>query len=189
MGLWSSEPVGSVGENSNVIDSSLAGTVEDAVERANIQFDGFLDDGSPDVERIEALGERLLGGLEVLREHPCSYLIGVGNPASRRSIDERAMTFGRHAFSQVVHSKAVIGRQVHLGQGAVVCAQAVLTTNITAGRHLHVNLGATIGHDCVIGDDVTLAPGVNVSGNVTIGDEVEFGTGAQVLPGRSIGAV
>jgi len=171
----------------DVIDASPIATVE-RDDRTDHMFACFVDDGTPDLAKVAALGERVLGGLQMLTKLRCTYLIGVGNPATRRLIDERALGLGRLPYPMVMHSTAAIGRSVDLGAGAVVCAHAALTTNIVAGRHLHVNLGATIGHDCVIGDYVTLAPGVNVSGNVTIGDEVEFGTGAQVLPGLAIGA-
>lgn len=77
---------------------------------------------------------------------------------------------------------------MRIGDGTVICAQSVITTNVDVGAHVHLNLCSTIGHDCWIGDFVTIAPGVNISGNVTVRDEVEFGTGAKVLPGVTIGA-
>ena len=151
------------------------------------RFIGFIDDGDPDRSLLNALGEQLLGDTSVLEDLDAGFLVGVGNPRIRRTIDERVRGFGRQAVT-VAHRSSTIGRRVELGDGSVICPHAALTTNIAAGRHLHVNLGATIGHDCVIGDFVTLAPSVNISGNVTIGDEVEFGTGAKVLPGLTIGA-
>lgn len=148
---------------------------------------GFIDDGDVDDAALERLGAPFLGTVDALAELDASYLIGIGNPATRRSVDDRA---ARHAspLSAVVDPSATIGGDVHLGPGTIVCPHAALTTNINAGRHLHVNLSATIGHDCTIGDYVTLAPAVNISGNVTVGDGVEFGTAAIVLPGLTIGA-
>lgn len=170
-----------------VLDASGWDAVEDG-RSGERKFVGFLDDGSPDIARLAALGEGLLGGVAVLAELDATYLIGVGRPATRRSIDERAQAFGRRAHPAAIHATAAIGRRVALGAGAVVCPHTALTTNIEAGRHLHVNIGGMIGHDCRIGDYVTIGPGVVIAGGVTIGDGVEFGIGAMVLPGLTIGA-
>jgi sugar O-acyltransferase (sialic acid O-acetyltransferase NeuD family) len=160
----------------DVFDARVEGDPDD-------RFLGFVDDGQPDVARLEAIGEHLLGGLDGL-DGAAQYLIGIGNPAVRASVDKRA---AGDAWPCVQHRTAAVGRQVRLGPGAVLCASSVITTNVTAGRHLHLNLGSTIGHDCTLGDHVTIAPGVNISGNVRIGDRVELGTGAKVLPGIAIG--
>jgi sugar O-acyltransferase (sialic acid O-acetyltransferase NeuD family) len=162
--------------------------VLDAAEGLPGDFVGFVDDSCAMVELIEAMGERLLGSIDVMTDLAHEYFVGVGDPAVRRSLDEKLVGFGCVAAQPARHRTASIGRLVQLGPGTVVCGGANITTNIVAGRHLHVNLGATIGHDCVIGDFVTLAPSVNISGNVTIGDCVEFGTAAVVLPGLTIGA-
>lgn len=148
---------------------------------------GFVDDGQPDSELLERMGVALLGPSSELARRRAHYLIGVGSPSTRRTIDERLLEHGAVARPALVHKTAAIGRLVELGDGTVVCAQAVLTSNIRVGRHVHVNLGTTIGHDCVIGDYVTLAPGVHISGNVVIHDGVEFGSGSVVIPGVEIG--
>lgn len=160
----------------------------DALAPASSDFLGFLDDDPSADIRVADLGERVLGPVNAISSLDASYLIGIGSPSTRRRVDQTLVHLGGTAHSGVQHRMAARGRRVRLGPGHVICAGAILTTNIVAGRHLHVNLNATIGHDCVIGDYVTIAPGVSISGNVTIGDDVEFGTGAVVLPGLTIGA-
>ncbi len=151
---------------------------------------GFLDDGSPDMELVEDRGIPLLGGVETYNSMASDvrFVIGIGNGAVRRRIDQWATQNGRTAAT-LVHPAAVIGRhRVSLGAGTVVCATAVITTNVRVGRHVHLNLGATVGHDATIGDYVTANPNVSISGETVIGDEVNFGTGSTVIQGRRVGA-
>ena len=89
----------------------------------------------------------------------------------------------------LVASTAIIGPDVSIGEGAVICDFSVLTTSATIGRQFHCNIFSHVGHDCVVGDFVTLAPRVSVNGNTVIEDDVYIGTGAILLngiPGRPL---
>ena len=79
-------------------------------------------------------------------------------------------------FTHIHPSAQIHGEDVEIGEGSVVCAGSIITTNVKIGKHAHINLITTIGHDCVIGDYFTTAPGVQISGNEIIGDRVYFGT-------------
>ena len=70
-----------------------------------------------------------------------------------------------------------------IGDGSILCAHSVVTSNATIGRHFHANLYSYVAHDCVIGDWVTFAPRVSCNGNVHIGDHAYIGTGAVLRPG------
>jgi len=56
-----------------------------------------------------------------------------------------------------------------MGEGVVICAGCILTTNIKIGNHVQINLDCTIGHDVIMDDYSTLAPGVHLSGYVSLG--------------------
>ncbi len=79
-------------------------------------------------------------------------------------------------FTHIHPSAQIHGEDVIIGEGSVICAGTIITTNVKIGKHAHINLITTIGHDCVIGDYFTTAPGVQISGNETIGNNVYFGT-------------
>ena len=79
-------------------------------------------------------------------------------------------------FTHIHPTAQIHGSDVEIGEGSIVCAGSIITTNVKIGKHAHLNLITTIGHDCVIGDYFTTAPGVQISGNETIGDRVYFGT-------------
>jgi sugar O-acyltransferase (sialic acid O-acetyltransferase NeuD family) len=147
---------------------------------------GVLDDGRPDAELLARHAARHLGAVRVLADLDAEYVVGVGSSAVRRAVDAAATGWGRSPAT-LVHPAAVIGGDVVLGPGSVVCALASVTTNVRTGRHVHLDVGAALAHDCRIGDYVTLAPGSRVSGSVTLGDDVTVGAGAVVIQGRAVG--
>ncbi|MGY1752150.1 acetyltransferase [Blastococcus sp. SYSU D01042] len=161
-----------------------------AADRTEYAFLGFLDDGEPEPDLLRQRGAPHLGPTEALvgMRSDVQYVIGIGNGGTRRRIDAWASGRGRSAAT-LIHPRAVVGkRAVSFGAGTVVCANAVVTTNVRVGRHVHLNLGVTVGHDAQLGDYVTLNPNSSISGEVLLEDEVTMGTGASVIQGRRIGA-
>jgi sugar O-acyltransferase (sialic acid O-acetyltransferase NeuD family) len=110
--------------------------------------------------------------------------IAIGSPRHRETMAERAAEAG-FAFATLVHPRVECSRWIELGEGVVICAGNILTTNIRIGRQVQINLSCTVGHDVVIGDFATLAPGVNLSGRVHIGARAYIGTNASIINGES----
>lgn len=164
----------------------------DAVNRSThetYEFLGFLDDGTPRLDRLERLSVSWLGRPEdAILSPETKYLIGIGRPATRRMVDERMANLGLQSAQPLRHPSTWVGLDVSIAEGSILCAGSRVTTNIRMGRHCHVNPNSTIGHDCQIGDFVTISPMCAISGEVTIGDLVEVGTGASILPGITIGS-
>ena len=151
---------------------------------------GFLADGHADVELVEERGVPFLGPVAGLTSLPddVRYVIAIGDGSARRRIDGWATAAGR-GTTTLVHPRASLGRhRVTLGPGSIVCASAVVTTNVRLGRHVQLHNAATVGHDAVLGDYVTVSPNASISGNVVLEDEVTMGAGAVVIERRRIGA-
>lgn len=110
--------------------------------------------------------------------------VAIGSPRGRSDAVARATAAG-FAFASLIHPRVERSRWIELGEGVVICAGSVLTTNIRLGRHAHVNVGCTISHDVVLGDFVTVAPGVNISGRVRVGDRAYIGTNACIVNGEA----
>lgn len=174
--------------------------VHDVIEAVNdarmatghprIECVGMLADGHADLDLVEERDLRFLGPVVGLASLPADvrYVLAIGNGAARKRIDQWATAEGREAMS-LVHPSAVLGRhRVMLGPGSIVCASAVVTTNVRMGRHVQLNMGVTVGHDAVLGDYVTLSPNVSISGYAVLEDEVTMGTGATIIDRRRIGA-
>lgn len=149
-------------------------------------FQGFVDDGEINEERLRRRVVANLGTTDTLTDSGAHYVIGIGSPALRAMLDERLTAWGRPAAT-LVHPTATIASDNRIAHGVVLAAGARVTTNVTLGRHVHVNINAVVSHDCVVGDYTTLSPGVLVNGDVELGRQVFLGTGAIVTPGVSIG--
>lgn len=141
------------------------------------------------VDRPEYLTEAM-NGIEVellsnlTPDSGSSYVIAVGDPRSRIMLEARMRNAGFRA-QILVHPGTRMSNRVQVGEGVIIAAGNVLTTEIRLGNHVHVNLACTIGHDVTIGAFSTLSPGVHVSGNVKIGAGAFIGTGANIINGSS----
>ncbi len=114
-------------------------------------------------------------------------VIAVADGLARKRIADRCAAAGI-ALANIKSPEVVKYDDVDMGDGAILCAGTILTSNIRIGRGFHSNLQSYVAHDCVIGDWVTFAPAVRCNGNVTIGDHAYIGTGAIIKQGVTIGA-
>jgi sugar O-acyltransferase (sialic acid O-acetyltransferase NeuD family) len=142
----------------------------------------FIDDA-------EIPPEKHLNGLPVfslaearLRHPQARVVVAIGNPAARAEVVSKVEQAGFH-FGTLIHPGVEMSEWVDLGDGSIVCAGNIITTNVQIGRHVHINLDCTIGHDARLGDFTTLAPGVHISGWVYTDACVYIGTGAVVING------
>lgn len=142
------------------------------------EFLGYLDDNpSDDLPILSSIGEYEPNGEMVL--------VAIGSPSARREVVERLAKQGAR-FGTHIHPTAIVGPRVTLGEGTIVCAYSVLTTDIVVGEQVIINLGCTIGHDSRVGDFVTFAPGCGISGYTTIESGAELGTHAVTIPGKTL---
>lgn len=147
---------------------------------------GFIDE-NPALHGQSLCELPVLGGLDWLTNRTGIHVIsGVGGNAVRRKFAKLGADLGL-PFATLVHPDAKRSRFVEIGEGTVVCAGNILTTQVQVGRHVNVNLDCTIGHDVVIEDFCNLSPGVHISGFVHLAEDVDIGTGAVILPGKRVG--
>jgi sugar O-acyltransferase (sialic acid O-acetyltransferase NeuD family) len=150
---------------------------------------GFYDDAFKPGENINKT--KCLGGMRELASatKKICLVVAVGDPKVKAGIVDSLEKAGRITSPSLIHPTVCIldPDTVSIGDGTMLTAGCVLTTNIRIGVHTLVNLNSTIGHDTVIGSYCTINPGVQVSGQVTIGDCVLIGTGASILNGVHIG--
>lgn len=111
-----------------------------------------------------------------------SVVIAIADASVRQKLAEKCAASG-FGFSKVQAANVVIGDQVEMAEGSIMCPFTHITSNVRVGRQFHANIYSYIGHDCVIGDFVTFAPGVKCNGNVVIEDGAYIGTGAILKQG------
>jgi len=149
---------------------------------------GFIDD-NPDFSNKRLSDLPVLGGFEWLENNFSSEILGVcgiGNTVIRRKIAERANAIGLK-FATLIHPSVMYSKYVEIGEGVVICAGNIITTQIELHDHIFLNLGCTVGHDAILEKYVNCAPSCNISGDVTLEEGAHLGTGVQVIQGLRIG--
>lgn len=149
---------------------------------------GFLDDDETLQGTVQD-GYPVLGGCSHLKEEKeeIYVVVAIGSGKVKKAVVDKLAGYGNVYFATLVNPSLIHSGRVKIGEGSIICAGTILTTDIVIGRHVIINLGCTVGHDAVIGDYTTIYPSVNVSGCVTVGREAELGTGAQMIQGKVIG--
>ena len=119
---------------------------------------------------------------------PISVVIAVGEPHLKRKIRNK-YTNPLVKFPTVIHPSVLIGSKntVTIGDGCIICAGCILTTDIVIKDYVTLNLMCTVGHDTEISDYCSFMPSVNISGEVKIKDGVYVGTGAKIINQLEIG--
>lgn len=149
---------------------------------------GFIDDVVPRHEIIKGL--QIIGGLEALEaiDGPRNVVLAVGNPLLKQKLVQALRPYNIQ-YPVLIHPTAILQdpESIRIGEGSIIAAGSVLTTDIHIGSHVLVNLNSTIGHDAAIGDYTSIMCGVNIAGAVTIGDSVMVGSGACILNRISVG--
>ena len=131
-------------------------------------------------------------GYPVISEHdflsiPCRerlFNITMGNSKLRERFADKCIGSGAKPLL-LRSAQSVMYDQNDIGEGAILCANTIITSNAKIGRFFHLNIFSYVAHDCVIGDFVTFAPSVHCNGNVHIHDHAYIGTGAVLKQGTS----
>ncbi len=91
------------------------------------------------------------------------------------------------SFATLIHPTALVGNNVRMGEGTIICAGATITVDIAIGEHVIVNLNSFVGHDSILEDFVTLSGMCYISGNTTLRRGVYFGSGTGIKEGLEVG--
>ncbi|MET0611326.1 MAG: acetyltransferase [Pseudomonas caspiana] len=147
---------------------------------------GFINDGEGSLNRFNHYPDIVSTVDAYVPRHDEHLVCAIANPADKRKVVEKLLAKGSVFFS-LVHPSAVIGENVKIGQGTVICPFALLSVDLTVGAFVTINVSCTIGHDAFIGDFSTLSGQCDVTGGVILEEEVFMGTHASVLPKVRVG--
>ncbi len=150
------------------------------------ELGGFLDDAADRLDGKD-FPARILGPLSGHRVEPDAYyLCGMGQPENKRRLLPDLVNQGAR-FLTLVHPSCVLGPQVKLGTGVVLCPQVVLTANVEIGDFSMLNTHVTAGHDVRVGRDCTISSFCDLTGGVIVGDGVFLASRVTVVPGKTVG--
>lgn len=150
------------------------------------EFCGFLDDNSEALNNFDyekGVVSTIEGFVPTVED---LFVCGIGGVPAKRNICEPLLKRGAQ-FLTLVHPSVVIGDNVRLGQGVVLCPGVVLTCNISLGDMVMVNCLSSAGHDVSIGAWSTVSGHCDLTGQTTLGSGVFLGSGARIIPGKKIG--
>jgi sugar O-acyltransferase (sialic acid O-acetyltransferase NeuD family) len=153
---------------------------------APLPVKGFLDDNLQALDGF-AKDVPVLGRVvDYVPEPNDVFVCGIGIVEAKRRCVQQILARGG-VFTTVIHSTAVLGENVVLGQGVVLCPFAVVDSDTRLGDFVTVNLHSTVGHDAVIGRWTQLHCHVDITGGVVLGEGVLAGSHATILPGVKVG--
>lgn len=160
--------------------------------RQSVQFErewtigGFIDDHAAalDGKNVPA---PLLGPI---RDHaPAAgevFVCAIGTPSAKRAASE--LLLGRGArFTQLVHRTAVMGDNVELGDGVILCPHTVISGNNRLGRGVAINFLSSVAHDASVGDWSQVNCHCDLTGGVQLGREVFVGSSVSIIPQVKVG--
>lgn len=150
---------------------------------------GFCDDYTMKGSIVDDL--EVFGGLAYLndRRKPTAVLLAIADPRVRKRL-RKGIENPFIDYPVFVHPSVLPGDSArnNFGEGCILAAGNILTTNIQLMPFVIINGACTVGHDVTIHEFASIMPGCSISGNVTIGSEAMVGTGAKILPSTKIGA-
>jgi sugar O-acyltransferase (sialic acid O-acetyltransferase NeuD family) len=153
------------------------------------ELGGFLDD-SKALHGSTVMGLPVLGGEDWLQDKEDKsdvvLALGIGDNCIRRDKAEKHKSSGVETV-RAIHPSSMLSRWVHIEQGTVVMAGAVINPGAQIGLGVIINSGAVIEHDVVIGDYGHVSPNAVMGGESRLGPLSHLGLGAVVLPGVTIG--
>lgn len=152
-------------------------SVEDQYE-----FVGFID---------KSIKMGLINGYPILgddvtinnsTDEALSIVIAVGEPWLKKRIREK-YTNQLIDFPTLIHPSVIIGNKdfVDIGEGCIICAGVIITSNVVIKDFVTINLCCTVGHDTVIERYSSFMPSVNISGEVSVEEGVYVGTGTKII--------
>jgi len=155
-------------------------------EKPNYKINGFIDDNLNALDKFD-YPVKVIGTITNYQPKPGEKLIlSILDPKAKKRI-VRSLSKKGAKFFKLIHPTAIIGKNVNIGEGCIICPNCVLSSDIQIGDFVFINISSNIGHDAIIGDFTSINVNVDIMGRVKVGRECLFGVGAKVIPGRKIG--
>ena len=152
----------------------------------NWEIVGFLDDDLSALVGYD-YSTNIVSTISEYQPIEGEYLVmAIGSPKTKAKLADILENRGAK-FETFIHKTAVVGKNVNLGKGSVLCPSSIITCDSSIGCFVTINCASSAGHDTKIGDYSTLSGHVDITGFAKIGNRVAIGSHACILPGVSVG--
>lgn len=150
------------------------------------ELKGFIDD-NPDALKVRRSPGRVLSTIQDYQPAPEDvFVCAIGIPAIKRRVSELMESRGGR-FTRLVHRSVVLGHEVQLGEGVILCPFVAVTANNVLGKGVGVNVHASIDHDADVGDWSQINCHCDLTAAVSVGREVFMGSRVSVIPNVKVG--
>jgi len=151
---------------------------------------GFIEKDNSNKDTIVS-GYKVLGNFQKIEDLSIDcFVLPIGNPRIKQKIYENEISKIKIFLSapNLIHPNVISrDKYIKMGEGNLICAGNILTTDIEMGNFNLINLSCTIGHDVKIGSFNVINPLVAISGGAEIGNNILVGTGAKILQYIKVG--
>lgn len=147
---------------------------------------GFIDDDE------KLIGKNIHGipVIESINEYEITekdvFTCAIGDPLTKKRICENLLGKGG-VFVNIIHPTVTTGRNIKIGSGVILCANVVLTCDLTIEDFVTINNTSNVGHDVFVGKWTTISPHCDVTGGATLGEGVFLGSNVTILPKATVG--
>jgi sugar O-acyltransferase (sialic acid O-acetyltransferase NeuD family) len=152
----------------------------------NWVFKGFIDDNLGALKQKRTPASVLSTIADYQPEPEDVFICAIGMPAYKRRCCELLVKRGAR-FIRLIHRTAIIGDNVEVSDGVIMCPYSVASANNRLGFAVALNLHATVDHDASVDDWSQINCHCDLTAAVKVGREVFLGSRVSVIPGVKIG--
>jgi len=150
------------------------------------KFSGFLDD-NPAALDAYGLEAEVVGSISNFSDFENAvFICGIGAVEPKKRLCAPMLAKGAQ-FLQLIHPSVIMGNNVRLGLGVVLCPRVTLTCDIEVGEMAMINCHSSAGHDAKIGAWATVSAHCDLTGSTEVGEGAFLGSGVSIIPTKKIG--
>jgi sugar O-acyltransferase (sialic acid O-acetyltransferase NeuD family) len=129
-------------------------------------------------------GIKIIGKISEINNTIDYFIIGIGNDKIRKKIAEE---YNQLKWATLIHPKTIIAKTAIIKEGSVVCAGAIIQTEVEVGKHCIINTNCSIDHESTIGDYCSICPSSTICGQVKVGESSFIGANSTIIQIIEIG--
>lgn len=160
--------------------------------RQSIQFErdwvvrGLIDDNLAALDGMNTPAPMLGTIQDYQPKSDDVFICALGVPKFKQKCSELIAERGGQ-FTQLIHRTAVLGDNVEMAEGVVLCPFAVVSANNRLGKGVAINLHSSVDHDAEVGDWSQVNCHCDLTAEVKVGRSVFMGSRVSIIPNVSIG--
>ena len=130
-------------------------------------------------------GIKIIGKIAEIDNKKSEYfIIGIGNDKIRKKIADE---YHQLKWATLIHPKTIIAKKAIIKEGTVVCAGAIIQTEVEIGKHCIINTNCNIDHESTIGNYCSICPSSTICGQVKVGESSFVGANSTIIQSIEIG--